>query len=96
MSGKKHEHRFKIISFSLDIKRPTIISVCRVRGCIETKVTCVLCDEDGNRRKHRGSHFPPKNRELHNRAILALTKAAVEYEQSLSPQELERWRDRER
>jgi hypothetical protein len=75
----KHEHKYAVISYSLQPKRPSIVYGCIVGMCIDTKVVCPLCEQDGNRRRHR-KHDPITDRELFNRSLLALTKAAMEYE----------------
>jgi hypothetical protein len=78
----KHEHNFKVISYSLEPRlSPNIILGCITRPCIATEVVCVLCREDGNRRRHK-THIKKlaTDRTVLNRTILGLTRAAIEYE----------------
>lgn len=78
--AKKHDHKYRVISMSLDPRRPSVIYMCGVQGCTDTKVVCPLCEEDGNRRRHK-SHVGPKvKRDVLARSKLALTKAIIEYE----------------
>lgn len=80
--GTKHEHNFKVLSYSLEPRRTAnVLYGCVTRPCIATEVRCALCEEDGNRRKHKGhmKRLAEGDRTTLNRAILALTKAALEY-----------------
>jgi hypothetical protein len=82
MAGRaaKHTHKFVVIGYAKDPKRPSILRACLAPKCIETEVVCPLCEEDGNRRRHKKHHAPVTDRAIFHRALLALTKAAIEYE----------------
>lgn len=82
MAGK-HTHNFKVLSYSLEPRvSPRIILGCITRPCIATEVACVMCQEDGDRRRHKGhmKKLAEADRTVLNRTILGLTRAAMEYE----------------
>lgn len=84
--SKKHDHRWTVISYNKDIRRPRLALKCVVKGCSEEEWNvCPLCKEDGNRRRHKRHHDPITDRELFNRALLVMTKAAMEYEKRWGP-----------
>lgn len=65
---------------TFDPHRAHVIYMCGVPGCTDTKVVCPMCEEDGNRRRHRSHEGPKMKRDVLARAKLALTKAIIEYE----------------
>lgn len=87
-SKGKHVHNFQVLSYSLEPRRTVnILYGCTTRPCINTEVRCGLCEDDGNRRRHKGhmKKLAEGDRTTLNRAILALTKAAMEYERLWGP-----------
>lgn len=65
---------------SMSPRWPVASYMCGVMGCTDTEVVCLLCKDDGNRRRHKGHVGLDMKRDILARSKLLLTKAIMEYE----------------
>lgn len=82
-SKSEHKHKWMVVSYNKDIRRPRLALRCSTKGCGEERWgVCPLCEEDGNRRRHKRHHDPVTDREIFNRSLLLMTRAAQAFEKA--------------
>jgi hypothetical protein len=73
-----HDHAWRPVSFIPDASRPKVLYGCGADGCAEVDVRCVLCDADGDRRRHATQHDPVRDPVLLDEAAWRLIAAGHE------------------